>query len=430
MSKHFYPIGAPGKPWGDEEKAAWLERAGVVKRSYADDVLAKLGRLRKMFDVEQYGALSHDKDRYPLFVVKTRHFDPGNGKPCVLVTGGTHGYETSGVQGALLFAAKEMKKYGRQFNIAVCPCVSPWSYECIQRWNPKTVDPNRSYVANSPSEECAAVLDLVASLGVAQWMMHLDLHETTDTDSTEFMPALSSREGTAHEDETIPDGFYLMGNIDNPKPEWHKAMIDAVRKVTHIAPADADGKIMGLPLEQEGVVNSKSPGKGKGVTNASFAVTTEVYPDSKTKPVTGDMCNRAQVACVVSGLEYLLAKVVLRKPEFWKVEKITPESKGINLIVKCIKPPRAVEGSETLKEAVCGDDTGVVTISLHSDEHLALCKVGTAIRVQNAHTRMVKGFIRLIVDKWSTFKAADPGTLDFDAVDEKKDVSATEYELS
>jgi len=276
------------------------------------------------------------------------------------------------------------------------------------------------------------VLDLVEALGVGQWMMHLDLHETTDTDATEFLPAMSSREGKAHEEPTIPDGFYLLGNVDNPKPEWHKAMIDAVRKVTHIAPADADGKIMGLAPEQEGVVNSKSPGKGKGVTNASFAVTTEVYPDSKSTPVTGEQCNRAQVACVLGGLKYLIDNVVvtpLKKPKFTKVKTISPDSRGVNLIVKCIKAPVAVEGSDGLREVRCGDDTGVVTISLRSDDHVALCKVGDAIRVQNAHTRMVKGFIRLAVDKWSAFKAADPGTVEFEAVDEM-DVSVTEYELS
>jgi len=46
-------------------------------------------------------------------------------------------------------------------------------------------------------------------------------------------------------------------------------------------------------------------GKGKGVTNALYATTTEVYPDSKTTPVTADQCNRAQVAAVLGGLEHL-----------------------------------------------------------------------------------------------------------------------------
>jgi len=120
----------------------------------------------------------------------------------------------------------------------------------------------------------------------------------------------------------------------------------------------------------------------------------------------------------------------LKKPKFKKVKDLNPGSKGFNVIVKCVKAPVAVEGDDSdLKEAVCGDDTGVVTISLRGADHIALCKAGASIRVQNAHVRMIKGFIRLVVDKWSAFKAADPATVDFEAVDEKKDVSATEYEL-
>ena len=304
---HFYPIGTPGEPWGDAERAQWLKRAGVVKRSYDAEVLAKLEPLKSMYDVAKYGALSFDPERYPLFVVKTRSWDPEN-KPSLLVTGGTHGYETSGVQGALLFAKTAMAKYADRFNIAVIPCVSPWSYECIQRWNPGTVDPNRSYVVDSPAEECALAMELVASLLVPQWTCHLDLHETTDTDLLEFMPALASRDGLPHEEEVIPDGFYLMGCKDTPQPEWHKAMIDAVREVTHIAQADEANAILGLPITQEGVVVSDPAGKGKGLTNAVYATTTEVYPDSKSKPVTDEQCNRAQVAAIVGGIEYIIAQ--------------------------------------------------------------------------------------------------------------------------
>ena len=98
-----------------------------------------------------------------------------------------------------------------RYTQAVCPCVSPWSYECIQRWNSKTVDPNRHYLPNSPAEECKYVVDLIASMQVKQWTMHLDLHETTDTDDTEFRPAKASRDGLLLEPDSIPDGFYLIG---------------------------------------------------------------------------------------------------------------------------------------------------------------------------------------------------------------------------
>ena len=69
-----------------------------------------------------------------------------------------------------------------------------------------------------------------------------------------------------------------------------------MRKVTHIAPPDADGNIIDEPLLQEGVIGippPKSLGLCAGMTNAPYATTTEVYPDS---PQADDaQCNAAQV---------------------------------------------------------------------------------------------------------------------------------------
>ena len=172
---------------------------------------------------------------------------------------------------------RDRRRYEKDFNIAVCPCVSPWGYECVQRWNPACLDPNRHFVEDSRAEECAAVAKLVKELGIDQWCVHLDLHETTDSDATEFMPARAARDGEVHEPEIIPDGFYLMGNKANPQLPWLQAIIDAVRGVTHVAPADSDNSIMGLPCLGDGIIVSDSRGKGKGATNATYAVTTEVY---------------------------------------------------------------------------------------------------------------------------------------------------------
>ena len=45
----FYPIGTPGQAWGPAEVAAW--RAGqLVQRSYADDVVSVIDRLRERYD--------------------------------------------------------------------------------------------------------------------------------------------------------------------------------------------------------------------------------------------------------------------------------------------------------------------------------------------------------------------------------------------
>lgn len=80
------PIGTPGTPWGQVEKAQWLA-AQVTHRSYADLVVKRIDalRLREEFEVIHYGTLSYDKE-YPLFVVRSREWD--DDKPTALVTGG------------------------------------------------------------------------------------------------------------------------------------------------------------------------------------------------------------------------------------------------------------------------------------------------------------------------------------------------------
>merc|ERR1712194_348804 len=125
-----------------------------------------------------------------------------------------------------------------------------------------------------------------------------------------------------------------------------------------------------------------------------------------------------------------LAPKPLRKPKFRKVESLQPEMNGVNVMLKCVSAPEAVEGSETLQEVLCGDETGVVRISFRSDVMAtpSVCKPGASLRLQNGHIRMVKGQIRLAVDKWAVLKsAAEPMDI---VVNEKKDVSATEYELT
>ncbi len=296
-----YAIGTPGQKWGAKEKSAWREQA-TIKRSYQDDVVAKIDALSGGFDVVQYGALSYDANRYPLFAIKSRDWDAR--KPAVLITGGVHGYETSGVHGALTFVETQSKKYSGSFNILVAPCISPWGYETINRWNPLTLDPNRSFRPDSPAEECAALIRLLQAQD-GDFLVHLDLHETTDTDESEFRPALAAREGNDYVEGAVPDGFYVVGNSEEPQDAFQRAIIESVRQVTHIAPTDADGKIIGVTPTQEGVINYsvKRLGLCAGVTNACYASTTEVYPDS---PKVDDReCNLAQVAAVTGALDHL-----------------------------------------------------------------------------------------------------------------------------
>jgi hypothetical protein len=297
-----YPIGTPLQPWGDVEKKTWRSRQ-TPHRSYADDVVATVDRLRTRFDVSEYGRLEYAEGTYPLLAIRSRNWN--DALPTILVTGGVHGYETSGVHGALQFVDQHGEEYAGKVNMLVAPCVSPWAYERIHRWNPDALDPNRSFREDSPSGESAALLRLAAPIR-DKCLVHIDLHETTDTDESEFRPALAARDGKPFEPEGIPDGFYVVGDVEDPQPGFQKAIIDAVRKVTHIAPPDEKNEIIGSPVVADGVINYavRELGLCAGITNARFRTTTEVYPDSPR--ATPEQCNAAQVAAVRAAIDYAL----------------------------------------------------------------------------------------------------------------------------
>lgn len=297
-----YLIGVPGQPWTTEHKQQWFAQQ-QVKRSYQQQVISALSDVCESLSVSEYGALSCDPERYPLFAIQSKNWRQG--LPCVLVTGGVHGYETSGVQGAIRFAQDRAQEYAQQVNFLITPCISPWGYETINRWGPDAIDPNRSFSQNSPADAAAQVMKKVASVG-DNWLMHIDLHETTDSDNAEFRPALAARDGVTHDNWNIPDGFYLVDDSNNPQPGFQQAIIRAVERVTHIAPADENGQIIGAPLEQKGVINydKKALSLCGGMTNARFVSTTEVYPDSPSAD--DENCILAQVEAICSGLDFAL----------------------------------------------------------------------------------------------------------------------------
>ena len=152
--------------------------------------MARIERLAARFDVQEYGRLDYPPDHYRLLAVRGR--EVREDRPWVLVTGGVHGYETSGVHGALQFLEQRAAAY--PVNLLAVPCVSPWGYERIHRWNAHAVDPNRSFKEGGAAEESAALMRLVAPLR-GRFLLHIDLHETTDSDESEFRPALAARDG-------------------------------------------------------------------------------------------------------------------------------------------------------------------------------------------------------------------------------------------
>lgn len=300
-----YPIGTRGIAWGDAERSQWLAQQSR-KRSYVEQVSARIDRLAGRFDVVEYGQLDYAPDRYRLLAVRSRNWR--DDKPRVLVTGGVHGYETSGVHGALDFLEQHAERYAHEVDILVVPCVSPWAYERINRWNALALDPNRSFREGSPAQESTALMRLVAPHR-DRFLLHIDLHETTDSDETEFRPALAARDGKPFEPGTIPDGFYLVANSENRQLQFQEAIIAAVAKVTHIAEPDENGQMIGSDVIAPGVIEYDVHGLGlsTSITNAPYTTITEVYPDSPR--ATAEQCNAAQVAAVRTAIEFALSRL-------------------------------------------------------------------------------------------------------------------------
>jgi Succinylglutamate desuccinylase / Aspartoacylase family len=297
-----YPIGTPGIAWGEAERAQWLSRQ-TRRRSYGE-VVSAIERLSTRFNVTEYGQLHYPPDHYRLLAIRNRNWR--DERPVVLVTGGVHGYETSGVHGALTFLDQRAADYAERINLLVAPCLSPWAYERIHRWNAHAIDPNRSFRENSPAAESSALMGLIAPL-LGRFLVHIDLHETTDSDESEFRPALAARDGKPFEPGIVPDGFYLVDDSENPQPQFQQAIIDAVARVTHIAPADANGQIIGSDLVAPGVIQypMRQLGLCGGITGARYTTTTEVYPDSQ--HATPEQCNTAQVTAVCAAIDFALA---------------------------------------------------------------------------------------------------------------------------
>ena len=290
--------------WGASERAQWLSQQRK-RRSYADEVVTRVERLAARFDIEEYGQLDYPPDHYRQLALRSR--EALENRPWVLVTGGVHGYETSGVHGALQFLEDRAADYTQRINLLVAPCVSPWAYERIHRWNANAVDPNRSFKEGSAAAESAALLRLVSPLR-GRFLLHVDLHETTDSDESEYRPALAARDGKPSEPGVIPDGFYLVDDSENPQPEFQRAIIEAVARITHIAPADDRNEIIGSPLVAPGVINYplRELGLCAGISGARYTTTTEVYPDSPR--ATPEQCNAAQVAACCAAIEFVLRK--------------------------------------------------------------------------------------------------------------------------
>ncbi len=117
--------------------------------------------------------------------------------------------------------------------------------------------------------------------------------------------------------------------------------------------------------------------------------------------------------------------------EITKIKDLKPEDKRVNVLAKVVHKSEPKEITtrygeiKHVTEAVLGDETGVVTMSLWDDQANQV-EEGDTIVVNNGYVSLVRGHMRLNVGKYGEIKTSDEP---MDEVNEELDMSAAEHEM-
>lgn len=306
------------EPWSAAEYAKWREEqyAKAPVRSYEQDVVAPSRSLAAEFnqnagvgaELIEYAQLTDNGKTYPGILLRIGEYDEE--KPSVFIQGATHGYEPSGVRASLEFMKASAANYADKFNIFVLPCTSPWGYETDNRWNSDGVDVNRGFVEDSKVKEARAIMDYMHGHYPKEmekgFLAHISLHEAPPTRDAELEAIQAEAKGEVFEGPTpIPDGFFLIADVNRNNPEIERHIIQAVGEVTHVASEDENGEIYGKKIEQKGVIHTDIKGIDALFTNPHYAFTTEANPESSKLEAGREEVIRAQVKAIETALDHL-----------------------------------------------------------------------------------------------------------------------------
>lgn len=307
--------------WDAAQVREWRESVIVQGRvrDYHEDIVLRARRLpENSHSVTNYGITSGDY--HPLLLVSVG--DANNGNPNILLTGGVHGCEPSGVEAIFRFLEEDAPQLTNKFNFFAYPCISPWAYEYNQRWNKQAEDPNRLFTSEEKPvhpgtyrtydiDECRHFMNSIQGSGV-RFNLALDLHEILDWD-IELRKKRADRFGEKLADDfnKIPQGYYLTLtkqeelNSNVRQLLLGKTILEEVRKFSPIAPEET---ILGGKKNYGGVILSP-PLAGSMRTHlsqgkyAKWVAITEVYPDHP--DMTPEKAVLAQLASIRGGLNFV-----------------------------------------------------------------------------------------------------------------------------
>ncbi len=116
--------------------------------------------------------------------------------------------------------------------------------------------------------------------------------------------------------------------------------------------------------------------------------------------------------------------------EITKIKDLKPDAKRVNVLAKVVSKSEPKEITtrygeiKHVTEAVVGDETGIVTMSLW-DEQADLVEEGDVVYVDNGYISLVRGHMRLNVGKYGNIQKSEEA---IDDVNEELDKSAEEHE--
>ena len=103
-------IGTLGQKWDAADKKQWFAAANNTSVRIKMRLLVKLMLYLRILILCNMGRCQLMNSATHYFALKSKHWQ--SDKSTVLVSGGVHGYETSGVQGALRFLENEAANLG------------------------------------------------------------------------------------------------------------------------------------------------------------------------------------------------------------------------------------------------------------------------------------------------------------------------------
>ncbi len=300
------------KGWSEAQKYAWylgVDAQGNI-RDYQADVVSRLMRLpANVHTLESYGTIHTPHEDYDALRVTVG--DVRNGKPNILITGGVHGYEPSGVEAAIRFLEEDAPRLSDQFNFIVYPCISPWGYEYDQRWNWQAEDVNRNFSDSKDIvqiDECVAFMTSIKSEG-AVFAAAIDLHETNERDK-DLRVLRAERFGsempTTEQINAMPQGFHLM--INQGRMEWQTELQrefaqSIVNRVSEISPIAPEQKILDIVNDGGILISPPKAGLMRHYLGAyaRLVAVTEVCPAAH-----HEQAVQTQLAAIYGALDHVL----------------------------------------------------------------------------------------------------------------------------